>query len=655
MIVELGHWALILGGLLALVQAVLPMLAAQSARLQPSTTTRWLALAPALATAQALVLALAFGALVQAFVRGDWSVAYVVEHANSGLPLAYRIAGAWGGHEGSLLLWAALLAGWGAALAHGAPGLPAATRARVLAVLGAVGAGFCAFIVFSSNPFTRELPPAPDGRDLNPLLQDPGMALHPPLLYLGYVGFSVAFAFAVAALLEGRADPRWARWARPWTLAAWSFLTAGILLGSFWAYYELGWGGWWFWDAVENAALMPWLLGTALIHSLAVAEKRGRFGHWTVLLALGAFSLSLLGTFLVRSGVLSSVHAFAADPQRGLVLLLLLALSVGASLLLYAARAHKLGRSEGGLGPREAALLANNLLLATAMGTVLLGTLYPLAVEALGGGRLSVGAPYFESVWPPLMLPLLALLGLGPFLQWRGAPPRARVRLLVLLAGGSVAVAIVGALVLHGSLLFGLGLAAGGWVLVATLAHAAPRLRSWRQLTGRDWGLLLAHAGVGVFVLGVTLVKGLEHSHDLRLAPGESATVAGHQLQFRSAERLRGPNYVAARATLAWSRDDKLLAVLTPEKRVYTARNMPMTEAAIDRGFTRDLYLSAGETGSDGRWVLRLQVKPFMAWVWGGVGLIVLGGVAAALSGNRARRTSPAEASRPADVLAEAA
>ncbi|WP_298233882.1 heme lyase CcmF/NrfE family subunit [uncultured Azohydromonas sp.] len=648
MIPELGHFALILALPLALALGVLPLLGARYG------SARLMAVARPAALAQGLCMALALGTLVHAFATTDFSVRYVAEHANRTLPLHYRVAGTWGGHEGSLLLWVGILAGWIVAVALGSRGLPRPFAARVLAVLGLVEAGFIAFILLGSNPFERGWPAPADGRDLNPLLQDPGMVLHPPLLYMGYVGFSVAFAFALAALIEGRFDAVWTRWTRPWTLAAWAFLTGGILLGSFWAYYELGWGGWWFWDAVENASLMPWLAGTALIHSLAVSEKRGGFRHWTVLLAILCFSLSLLGTFLVRSGVLSSVHAFAADPRRGALLLAFLAVVVGVSLALYGWRAAQVGA-----GPRfapfsrESLLLVNNVLLVSATATVLLGTLYPLVLDALGLGRISVGAPYFEAVIVPLMLPLLFLLGVGPFLAWKRAEAGTawrRLRLLLFIAL-DVAVAAGVALALSPLAALGLGLAAwvagsALWQLAQRVAAAPARTPIWRRLRavpGGHWGLVLAHLGVGVFVAGVTLVKSLESAHDLSLRPGESGRAGAYVLRLVDTRQERGPNYLAAQARFELLREGRVVAELRPEKRFYVARQMPMTEAAIDRGFTRDVYLSIAEITPDQRWIVRMHLKPFMGWIWAGVLLMALGGAVSAAD-RRLRRAPVARA-----------
>jgi cytochrome c-type biogenesis protein CcmF len=513
--------------------------------------------------------------------------------------------------------------------------------ARVLGVLGLLAVGFLLFMLVTSNPFARLLPSALDDQDLNPLLQDFGMIVHPPLLYMGYVGFSVVFGFAIAALIGGRLDAAWARWSRPWTLVAWSFLTLGIFMGSYWAYYELGWGGWWFWDAVENASFMPWLVGTALLHSLAVTEKRGSFKNWTLLLAILAFSLSLLGTFLVRSGVLSSVHAFATDPRRGSFILVFLALVIGGSLALYAWRAPKVGL--GGrfaLVSRESTLLLNNVVLLATTGTVLLGTLYPLFLDALNMGKISVGPPYFEAVFFPLMVPVLVLMAIGPFVNWKQASMSALLRRLRLLALGSAGVGIGIGLMAAGSPLVMLGLALAAWILAGSAAHALQRLRHappgmpLRTRIRREplsyWGMLVAHAGIGVFVIGVTLVKGFDAAVDVSMATGESATVSGHSFRLAALNDVKGPNYVAIRATFEVSRNGERVATMRPERRMYTVRQNAMTEAAIDRGFTRDLYVSLGEEAGNGRWVVRLQHKPFLGWIWAGCLIIAAGGLLAA-------------------------
>lgn len=643
MIGELGSFALMLALGLALVLGTVPLAGAWRGRQD------WIGPARPAAWALALFVTLSFGLLLTCFAQNDFSIRYVAAHSNSMLPLYYRLAGAWGGHEGSLLLWIQVLALWLAAVAHGSKRLPDEVAARLLAVMGLIAVGFLAFILFTSNPFERLLPAARDGGDLNPLLQDIGMIIHPPLLYMGYVGFSVAFAFAVAALLGGRLDAAWARWSRPWTLSAWAFLTLGIFMGSFWAYYELGWGGWWFWDAVENASFMPWLVGTALLHSLAVTEKRGAFRGWTVLLAILAFSLSLLGTFLVRSGVLSSVHAFASDPQRGLFILGFLAVVIGGALVLYTWRAPALGG--GGtfsLWSRETLLLLNNVLLLAATAAVLLGTLYPLLLDALGMGKISVGPPYFDAVFAPLMLPVLALLAAGPFVAWKrdtwkALPASLRhVALAALLAGLAVSFG------LGLGLLAAAGLALASWIALASSLHLWLRLGeggSWRHRLLRQpasyWGMLAAHVGLAVFVAGVALVKSGESHVDASLRVG--ATVRAGELEYRfvAMERHDGPNYVAARGTFEVWQGTRRIAVLQPEKRYYPVQQSPMTEAAIDRGWTRDLYLSLGEPAADGGWQVRIQHKPFVAWIWSGVLAIALGGFLAAFDRHyRVRRTA---------------
>lgn len=647
---ELGQLALILALGLAALQGTLPLWGAWR------QDARWMALARPLAAGQFTFVALAFGLLVHAFVAKDFSVAYVAHNANSLLPLPYRVAATWGGHEGSLLLWQLMLAGWTLAVARFSRQLPPDVVARVLGVLGLVGVGFLSFTLLTSNPFDRGLPAPADGRDLNPLLQDPGMVFHPPLLYMGYVGFSVAFAFAIAALISGRLDATWARWTRPWTLLAWAFLTLGILLGSFWAYYELGWGGWWFWDAVENASFMPWLVGTALVHSLSVSEKRNSFKHWTVLLAILAFSLSLLGTFLVRSGVLSSVHAFASDPRRGLFILAFLVVVIGGSLGLYAWRASAVAAPEGprvrfAAWSRDALLLLNNVFLLVTAGTVLLGTLYPLALDAFGLGKISVGPPYFEAVFVPLMVPVLVLMVFGPVVAWqRGSWAQAwrtlrAPALVALTLAGAVAV------VARTSLGVGLGLLLSLWIALGTLQllrrrwAAVPGQIAWvariRALPLGLWGMASAHLGVAVFVAGVTLVKGLDHAQDASLKEGEHVVLAGHDFHFTALSKGQGANYIAARATFEVTREGRHVATLHPEKRLYLVQRMPMTEAAIDRGFTRDLYVSLGEASPDGAWGVRVQVKPFMGWVWAGCLWMALGGGLAALDVRYRRDRQP--------------
>ncbi|MCL2345528.1 MAG: heme lyase CcmF/NrfE family subunit [Desulfobulbus sp.] len=641
MIPELGHFALILAALVALALGTLPLIGAH--RRLPA----WIALARPAAFAFALLVAFSFACLTQAFIVNDFSVVYVAQHSNSLLPTVYRVAAVWGGHEGSLLLWMLMLAGWTAAVALLSRQLPEAMTARVLGAMGLIAFGFLLFILFTSNPFERLLPGAAEGRDLNPMLQDPGLVIHPPLLYMGYVGFSVAYAFAIAALLSGQLDAAWARWSRPWTMAAWIFLTLGIAMGSWWAYYELGWGGWWFWDPVENASFMPWLVGTALIHSLAVTEKRGSFKNWTVLLAISAFSLSLLGTFLVRSGVLTSVHAFATDPTRGIFILVFLVVVVGASLALFAWRAPSVGLGgRFGLISRESMLLTNNVLLVVAAATVLLGTLYPLLVDALGIGKISVGPPYFDLVFRVVMIPLLFLLGIGPFARWKEAslPEILRAVRWAFAVGVIVAIAVP---LLYGrwNPLTALGLLLAGWIAATVSINFVDRVRQTRGDGGflhaalrqpRSFvGMHLAHLGVAVFVVGVTMVMSFEEEKDVKMDAGESVVVAGYTFTFRGVHQVDGPNYKAAQGQFELSRDGRLLRQLTPEKRNYVSGGMPMTEAAIDAGFLRDVYVSLGEPidpgQPEGAWAVRVYYKPFVDWIWGGCLLMACGGLWAML------------------------
>ena len=644
---ELGHFALILAFVVALLQGVLPLIGAQRGQAQ------WVALARPAAQTQFLLVAIAFGCLAQSFLVSDFSVSYVAQHSNTQLPTVYKFSAVWGGHEGSLLLWMLMLTGWGAAVSVASRQLPEVMVARVLAVMGLIGIGLLAFILFTSNPFDRLLPAAAEGRDLNPLLQDPGLVFHPPMLYMGYVGFSVAFAFAIAALISGRLDAAWARWSRPWTTAAWVFLTLGIALGSWWAYYELGWGGWWFWDPVENASFMPWLVGTALIHSLAVTEKRGAFKNWTVLLAIAAFSLSLLGTFLVRSGVLTSVHAFASDPRRGIFILVLLAVVVGSSLTLFAWRAPKVNAGGNfGLVSRETMLLMNNVLLVVAAGSVLLGTLYPLLIDALGMGKLSVGPPYFNAVFVPVMVPLLLLMAVGPWANWKHADLKAIARRLRV----GMALAVVAGIVLP--------LLMGAWTPLTAMSSL---LAVWitasgvfqiidRTKTGKSsasfWGMQLAHFGIAVFVVGVAMVGGYQEEKDVRMEPGDTVHVGGYGFRLMGVTEAPGPNYRASVGSVEVSKEGRVLKTLHPEKRNYFSSQMPMTEAAIDAGFTRDVYVSLGEPlDTTGAWSVRVYYKPFVDWIWGGALLMGLGGFIAMLD-RRYRLRVKAGAGVPAGVPA---
>jgi cytochrome c-type biogenesis protein CcmF len=636
MIPEIGQLALALALCLALAQSLLGLAGATRGN------SIWIGATRPAARGQFAFVAIAFGCLTYAFVANDFTVAYVASNSNSALPLAYRVAGVWGGHEGSILLWILMLAVWTVGVTLFSRHLPEEMVARVLGVMGLVSTGFLLFILFTSNPFVRVFPAPADGRDLNPLLQDPGMVLHPPMLYMGYVGFSIAFSFAVAALMSGRLDAAWARWSRPWTTAAWAFLTVGIALGSGWAYYELGWGGWWFWDPVENASFMPWLVGTALIHSLAVTEKRGAFRSWTVLLAILAFALSLLGTFLVRSGVLTSVHAFATDPARGIFILALLVVVIGGSLLLYVWRAPRIGLG-GGFEPlsRESMLLANNVMFAAAAGSVLLGTLYPLALDASGLGKISVGPPYFETVFVPLMAPALFLMGVGPLARWKKASlpdlaARLRWAFAASLAAGLVLPFAMGrwsALVAFGLLLAAWVAASGIVQLYEKIGNAANGASAWARLRNTPratYGMLLAHFGVAVFVTGVTLVKGYDSERDVRMEPGDIVELGGYTFRLDEVRDVQGPNYVAARAQIQVNKNGRAFTTLYPEKRIYTVQNSPMTEAAIDTGFTRDLYVSLGEAVSATAWLVKVQHKPFIDWIWGGCLLMALGGALAA-------------------------
>jgi cytochrome c-type biogenesis protein CcmF len=633
MIPELGNFALMLAALVAVMQGVLPI--AGTLVRTPQTQITLQSLARPTAALQFALVAFAFGALATSFLNNDFSVLYVSQHSNSLLPKPYQFAAVWGGHEGSLLLWVLLLALWSVAVAVFSRSLPLDMVARVIGVLGLISVGFLLFILTTSNPFERLLPAAMEGKDLNPLLQDPGLVIHPPMLYMGYVGMAVAFAFAVSALMSGRLDAAWARWSRPWTVVAWTFLTFGIGLGSWWAYYELGWGGWWFWDPVENASLMPWLVGTALIHSLMVTEKRGSFKAWTVLLAIAAFSLSLLGTFLVRSGVLTSVHAFASDPKRGVFILVFLAVVVGASLTLFAWRAPRValgGRME--LVSRESFLLANSVLLVVATAAVLLGTIYPLIIDALNMGKLSVGPPYFNAVFAPLLVPTVFLMIPGSVARWRDANVREIAHKLRWTFAGAVALAVLLPFVLGGwSLGAAFGLFLGCWVALGTAQQVIERVGKPGRIGASFWGQHIAHFGMAVLVIGITGVKCYEVERDVRMQIGDVVTIAPYTFRLNSLDEVRGPNYKAVRADVQVLRNDKIIEILQPEKRRYFSSAMAMTEAGIDSGFMRDLYVSLGEPLDDARteWSMRVYYKPFVPWLWGGVLLMVLGGVLAAL------------------------
>ncbi|NBS46609.1 MAG: heme lyase CcmF/NrfE family subunit [Betaproteobacteria bacterium] len=629
MIIELAHFAAVLALLVAGVQALVPLVGAQTGSGQMMAVAR-----PA-AHLQFALLLLAWLGLSWGFVDNDFSLALAASHSNSALPLHYRLSAVWGNHEGSILLWTLILSGWGLAVSRRTRALDRETVARVLAVIGMIGAGLLLFTLAVSNPFLRLDTPVADGRDLNPLLQDPGMVFHPPVLYMGYVGLVVPFAFALAALMAGRLDTAWARWSRPWTAVAWCFLTCGIALGSFWAYYELGWGGWWFWDPVENASFMPWLVATALMHSLAVTEKRGAFRIWTALLAILAFSLSLLGTFIVRSGVLSSVHAFATDPARGVFILALLGAVSGGALALFAWRAPKAGLGAA-FEPlsRESLLLANNLLLLVATASVLLGTLYPLAIEALQLGKLSVGPPYFEAVFVPLMAPALFLMAVAPLARWRRASLGDLTHALRWAFVVSVASACAAPLLLGTwTPMVGLGLFLAVWIAAGSLATFARQAHGggWRHIGGAQAGMLLAHLGVAVFIAGVTVVGGFASEREVRLRPGDSIEVGGYRFQLQGLQQLQGPNYLAVAARVAIDDGGLPVAVLHPERRVYTASRMTMTEVAIDRSVWRDLYVAIGEPMGNDALSMRIHHKPLVNWIWGGCLIMGLGGLLAAL------------------------
>ncbi|GAB3040613.1 MULTISPECIES: heme lyase CcmF/NrfE family subunit [Oleiagrimonas] len=647
MLPELGQFALVLALLLATLQGVLPLIGAW--RDSPAM----MAVARPAAIGQAVFVALAFGVLAYAFLTYDFSVAYVASNSNLALPWYYRFAAVWGAHEGSMLLWMLILNLWTLALALFGTRLPEVFHARVLGVLGLLSVGFLLFILLTSNPFTRLLPPPMDGADLNPVLQDPGMTFHPPVLYMGYVGFSVAFAFSIAALLGGGLDKQWVRWARPWTNVAWGFLTLGIVAGSWWAYAELGWGGWWFWDPVENASFMPWLVGTALIHSQAITEKRGSLPAWTVLLSIFAFSLSLLGTFLVRSGVLTSVHSFAADPKRGVFILIYLCIVIGGSLLLYALRAPKVagGKPFAPLS-RETLLLIVNLLLTSAAAMVLLGTLFPLIGDAFNWGRISVGPPYFGSLFILLMAPAILLLPLGPFARWG----RAEGRLLLRIGLQAAIAAVVLASVLFIARMSGvpswraiLGGLASIYVFYGVLAFARKRWREaprGRRYPAEMLGMLVAHFGVGVFLAGVLLTTALSVEHDIRMAPGQTETIGAYGFRFQGVTHTTGPNWKADQGAVQVLKNGQPLTVLHPQKRTYE-RGQVQTESAVDAGPMRDLYVALGEPLDNGAWAMRIYVKPFVRWLWGGGILMMLGGFLAAAD-RRFRLRREASSDRPA-------
>jgi cytochrome c-type biogenesis protein CcmF len=646
MIVELGHFALVLALMVALVQTVVPLVGAQKG------WGAWMAVAGPAASAQVVLIGMSFAALTWAFVRSDFSLRVVAENSHTLKPMLYKVTGVWGNHEGSLLLWVLILSVFGASAAWFGGGLPVRLRARVLAVQGAVGVAFLLFLLLTSNPFLRLAVPPFDGRDLNPLLQDVGLAIHPPFLYLGYVGLSMSFAFAVAALIEGRVDAAWARWVRPWTLAAWVFLTIGIALGSWWAYYELGWGGFWFWDPVENASFMPWLIAAALLHSAVVVEKREALKAWTILLAILAFGFSLIGTFLVRSGVITSVHAFANDPDRGVFILLILAVFGGGALTLFAARAGAL-EAKGVFAPlsREGALVANNVILSVSCFVVFVGTLWPLIAEIGWGAKVSVGEPFFDAAFSPFMVLLALILPLGATLAWKrgsGRPWRA------LWPAAALAVALMAlafALQTGRSALGPVGLVLGAWVVLGAAADLLAR-RRLAGLPRAEWGKALAHAGFGVTVFACAAINAWT-VEDIRVAgAGETWRLGAYDVTLDRVEEVQGPNYVATRATMTVARAGDTVAVLRPEKRFYPVAAMPTTEAAIDNGIARDIYLVIGDPQTGGGWAVRGYVKPFADWLWFGAGLMAFGGILS-LSDRRWRVAAGARRVLAAGVPAE--
>jgi cytochrome c-type biogenesis protein CcmF len=652
MIAEAGHFALVLACLLALVQAVAPLIGARR------NDAALMDMGRAAAITQFVFIAAAFFSLMHAYAVSDFSVANVTQNSHSAKPMLYKIAGVWGNHEGSMVLWVLILSLFGAAIAAFGRNLPPTLRANTLAVQGMIGVAFLVFIIATSNPFLR-LDPAPlDGQGLNPILQDPGLAFHPPFLYLGYVGFSVAFSFAVAALIEGRVDPAWARWVRPWTLAAWCALTLGIALGSWWAYYELGWGGFWFWDPVENASFMPWLAGTALLHSAIVVEKRDAMKSWTILLAILTFVLAMMGTFLVRSGVLTSVHTFASDPTRGLFILALLLVAAGGSLTLYALRAPAL-RGGGLFAPisREGGLVLNNLLLATATATVFVGTLYPLLLEALDADKVSVGAPFYNLTFVPIMTPLIVVMAVGPMLNWKRGDLMGALARLRLAAAAAVIAALAALALRGGPVLAVIGITLAVWLIAGALTELAERIKLFRapipetlQRLGRlpraAIGMAVAHGAMGVIVLGITASGAWQTEKILVMAPGDSVAIAGYDIRLEDVRKVPGPNYMAERATLRVNRGDKLITTLSPERRSYTTPPQTTTEAAIYTTLLADLYAVIGErdaaSGGAG-WTVRLYHNPLVPWIWLGAVIMVLGGMIS-LTDRRYRIGAPTRA-----------
>jgi len=651
MIPELGHFALIIGLAFAVCLSVIPMIGVLGGNQRLITYAKPLTFGMFAFTAISILI------LAYCFVVDDFSVKYVASHSNTHLPYYFKISAVWGGHEGSLLLWVFSLTAWTMAVAKYSRGIDEAFVARVLAVMGMIAVGFIAFTLLTSNPFDRLWPNVPmEGRDLNPLLQDVGLIIHPPLLYMGYVGFSVAFAFAIAALMCGKMDAAWARWSRPWTVGAWVFLTLGIAVGSWWAYYELGWGGWWFWDPVENASFMPWLIGTALIHSLAVTEKRGTFRNWTVLLAIFAFSLSLLGTFLVRSGVLTSVHSFAADPSRGAFILFLLAIAVGGSLTLYAFRASNVTTfSRFALYSRETALLVANIILVVATVTVMLGTLYPLLIDALGMGKISVGPPYFNAVFVPIMSLLFIFMGIGPLIRWKKAKKGELGKHLSLISVVSIVFGLAFPFVYHGelNLLVSMGMALAFWVAAVVIKEMLLQAKvgnnkgfDFSRLSMSQVGMTLAHMGIAITIVGVTLVSSYENEVNIKMAVNETVNVSGYDIEFAGIKRVEGPNYSAEQGQLNVYKDGDFVALLKPERRAYRVQTMGMTEAGIDPGLFRDVYVALGDPLGGGAWAVRVHYKPFVRWIWLGAIFMSLGGLLAMLDKRYRRRKKAKEAEK---------
>ncbi len=638
MAAEIGHFALIIALCLAIAQSTIPLVGAY--RNNPS----WMSVGRTAASGQFLFLLISFVCLTYCFVSNDFSVLYVASNSNSLLPVYYKVSAVWGAHEGSLLLWVLSLSGWGFAVALFSRTLSDDMIARVLSVMGMISIGFLLFTILTSNPFERLFPAAVEGRDLNPLLQDPGLVIHPPMLYMGYVGFSVAFAFAIAALLSGKMDSAWVRWSRPWANIAWVFLTIGIALGSWWAYHELGWGGWWFWDPVENASFMPWLVGTALIHSLAVTEKRSTFKSWTILLSILAFSLSLLGTFLVRSGVLVSVHSFASDPARGVYILGFLAVVVGGSLMLYAWRATQFtagGRFE--VVSKETMLLINNVLLVVAMITILVGTLYPLFLDALGLPKLSVGPPYFSAVFVPLMLPLVVLMGIGPIAKWRRVSVKEIFNQLKILLALGIVLGVILPLAIYRetTVMTAVGIASAVWAILTSF-YAVSRLiakrdnstslsKAYSKIPRAMWGMVIAHIGIGIFILGVVFTSAFSDQKELSVEFGQPVELAGYTFSLEYVMSAQGPNYQALRGTVDVKKQGKDVVKLYPEKRIYSVQRNPMTEAGIQTGVFRDLYVALGEQADENEWGLRLYYRPFIQWVWIGALLMAIGGLLGAM------------------------